>query len=93
MIQANELKHLLKIREGLKTSLGLRVQPIFPFCVGPDGFTLICPCPHEVKVYKVRSTRVAHITWKEKFVACKIPTTYGQDLSLEGGVVLYVQVF
>ena len=27
------------------------------------------------------------------FVACKTATTYGEDLNLEGGVVLYVQVF
>ena len=25
----------------------------------------------------------------KSFVACKIATTYGEDLSLEGGVVLY----
>ena len=29
----------------------------------------------------------------KNFVACKIATTYGEDLSLEGGLVLYVQVF
>ena len=30
---------------------------------------------------------------KKHFVACKIATTYSEDLSLEGGVVLYLQVF
>ena len=38
--------------EGLKTSLGWRVQPIFPFCVGRDGFPPICPCPHEGRYTK-----------------------------------------
>ena len=74
--------------EGLKTSLGWRVQPIFPFCVGPDGFPPICPCPHEG-----RYTRYEVLVWRtlrgKNFVACKIATTYGEDLSLEGGVVLY----
>ena len=84
---------MLKNGEGLKTSLGWRVQPIYPFCIGRDGFPPICPCPHEGKVYKVRSTRVAHITRKIFFLACKIATTYGEELRLEGGIVLYVQVF
>ena len=74
--------------EGLKTSLGWRVQPIFPFCVGRDGFPPICPCPHEG-----RYTRYEVLVWLtlrgKNFVACKIATTYGEDLSLEGGVVLY----
>ena len=73
--------------------MGGRVQPIFPFRIGRDGFPLICPYPHKGKAYKVRSTRVTHITLSKNFVACKIATTYGEDLSLEGGVVLYVQVF
>ena len=30
---------------------------------------------------------------KKNFVACKTATTYSEDLSLGGGVVLYVQVF
>ena len=74
--------------EGLKISLRWRVQPIFPSCVGRDGFPPICPCPHEGGY-----TRYEVLVWLtlrgKKFVACKIATTYGEDLSLEGGVVLY----
>ena len=29
----------------------------------------------------------------KNLVACKVATTYGDDLSLEGGVGLYIQVF
>ena len=36
---------------------------------------------------------MAHITRGNNFVACKIATTYGDDPTLEGLVVLYIQVF
>ena len=45
----------------------------------------------------VEYTRYEVLVWLtlhgKRFVACKDATTYREDLSLEGGVVLYVQVF
>ena len=74
--------------EGLKTSLGWRVQPIFPFVLGVMVFHRFALVHTTVGIQGTKYSCGSHYVEKN-FVACKIATTYGEDLSLEGGVVLY----
>ena len=73
--------------EGLKTSLGWRVQPIFLFVLGVMVFHRFALVHTRVGIQGTKYWCGSHYVEKN-FVACKIATTYGEDLSLEGGVVL-----
>ena len=74
--------------EGLKNSLGWRVQPIFPFVLGVMVFHRFALVHTRVGIQGTKYSYGSHYVEKH-FVACKIATTYREDLSLEGGVVLY----
>ena len=92
MTGANELKHLLKCGEGLKASLGWRKTHFSFFVLGVMVFHRFALVHMRVGIQGTKYSCGSHYMGKN-LVACKIATTYGEELNLEEGVVLYVQVF
>ena len=88
MTQANELNHLLKMAKARKLRWVGGYNPFSLFVLGVMVFHRFALVHRRVGIQGTKYSCGSHYVEK-KFVACKIATTYGEDLSLEGGVVLY----
>ena len=93
MTKGSELKHLLKYWRMLANASGLAGTTRFPLLHWAWWFsTNLSLSTRGEGIQGTRYSCRSHYM-KKNFVACKIATTYGEDVTLGGGANLNIRVF